>query len=95
MKTGEKTYFDLDVVQLAGSILGVLLDDIEHLSCADEFDQWIYGSTLGVGANGERVVYLHDWEFFARRYLNGQPAKSYLEIQGEVMKQLFSSKQSK
>lgn len=42
MKTGEKTYFDLDVVQLAGSILGVLLDDIEHLPCADEFtmDLW-------------------------------------------------------
>lgn len=37
MKTGEKTYFDLDVVQLSDSILGVLLDDIKHLPLINGF----------------------------------------------------------
>lgn len=70
MKTGEKTYFDLDVVQIGGHMQGVLMSDILQLPCADEFMQWIRGAQVGLGANGEQIIYLHDWKRFACRYLD-------------------------
>lgn len=68
MKTGEKTYFDLDVVQIGGHI-GVLMSDILQLPCADEFTQWIRGAQVGLGDDGEQIIYLNDWKRFACRYL--------------------------
>lgn len=69
MKTGEKTYFDLDIVQIGG-YKGVLMSDILQLPCADEFRQWIRGAQAGLGADGEQIIYLNDWKRFACRYLD-------------------------
>lgn len=66
MKTGQKTYFDLDIVQYEGGLIGVLDDDIQNLSCANDFNQWFRGSTMGVNPDRKGVVYLHDWEYFAK-----------------------------
>lgn len=74
MKTGEKTYFDLDVVQISisGHMQGVLMSDILRLPCADEFAQWIKGAQVGLGADGEQIIYLNDWKRFACQYLDRQ-----------------------
>lgn len=71
MKTGEKTYFDLDVVQIGGHA-GVLMSDILRLPCADEFMQFIRGAQVGLGADDEQIIYLHDWKRFACQYLDRQ-----------------------
>lgn len=71
MKTGEKTYFDLDVVQI-GSHAGVLMSDILQLQCADEFRRWIRGAQVGLGDDGQKIIYLNDWKRFACQYLDRQ-----------------------
>lgn len=71
MKTGEKTYFDLDVVQIGGHV-GVLMSDILQLQCADKFTHWIRGAQVGLGDDGEQIIYLNDWKRFACQYLDRQ-----------------------
>ncbi len=51
MKTGKKTYFDLNIVEYENDLIGVLYDDTQNLPCADEFNQWFYGSTIGIGSD--------------------------------------------
>lgn len=85
MKTGKKTYFDLNIVEYENDLIGVLYDDTQNLPCADEFNQWFYGSTIGIGSDKKRVVYLHDWEYFASNYLKNGKVKTYLEIENEIL----------
>lgn len=92
MKTGEKTYFDLDIVQYV-DLIGVLYDDTQNLPCTDDFNQWFYGSTMGVNPDKKGVVYLHDWEYFASHYLKNGQVKTYLEVENQVLENVLFGNQ--
>lgn len=92
MKTGNKTYFDLDIVKNRLSTLGVLYQDIQQLPCIDDFNTWFYGSTCGVYDDGSMLIYLHDWEYFANNYVKNGELKTYLQVENQVLERfLFSN----
>ena len=69
-KVVDMTYFDLFVYQLGRFGFCVLERDIQKLSLYESWEETALGLTLAYLPKYGSLVYLHDWERFAKSYIS-------------------------